>query len=68
MVFELLCRILLEAEIPAGRGNSYLARIYPKSANPPGQIGLRQKFLPQLLLGIAGNQSSIEIETNRTSI
>ena len=39
-------------KFPAGRGNSYLARIYLKSANPPGQIGLRQKFLPQVLLGI----------------
>ena len=42
----------LRQKFPAARGNSYLARISPKSANPPGQIGLRQKFLPQVLLGI----------------
>ena len=40
--------IWLRPEISAGRGNSYLARISPKSANPPRQLGLRHKFVPQV--------------------
>ena len=44
--------ICVRRKFPTNCGNSYLARASPKSANPPGQIGLVQKELPLLLLGM----------------
>ena len=40
----------LRQKFPAGCGSSYLAWISPKSANSPGQVGLRRNFRPVLLI------------------
>ena len=52
-------RFLFGAEIPLwprifllGRGYFFLARIFSSGAEIPGQMRMRQKFLPQELIGI----------------